>query len=437
MANLTRLFPELVDGESWNSFAWVPDMYDEESTFSQAWFFTFDEWGHPTGIPCIICGKESQTPCSVSAGGGQILFGACNDEHARLHAGDALKRAERTREALLEFAATEPEVVTGALRIREPETPDDAILWAEHLLARTLPRLVVLDVETTGLNKGVDEIIEIGVVDETGQTLLDSRIKPTQPIPAVASRVNHITDADVVDAPTLEAVWPQIEQVLSGRTVLCYNVTFDIDTMLVANAARHGLTWFPAATGCVMRAYSAFRGIRMPDGNYRTRRHRLEDACSHFGITAGGHNALGDAGATLRLLKAMAKTEIGSMNSWTPSRYSRPSKPQRKPQANIPANTGAPDNVTSDPTELLAQAQRKWPHILEQCKEQDRLAEAVIRRFARVVAIEPEVPMNLVIEVDYPWQLEKLSAPAKLGAVQRAVQRVLGTRFEVRLVLKM
>lgn len=55
---------------------------------------------------------------------------------------------------------------------------------------------VYLDTETTGLGS-TDEIIEISIIDDDGSTLLETLVKPSQPIPADSTRVHGITDADV------------------------------------------------------------------------------------------------------------------------------------------------------------------------------------------------------------------------------------------------
>ncbi len=87
--------------------------------------------------------------------------------------------------------------------------------------------LRALDFECTGLDPAKDgaEVIEIGYVDITGddwtigvpQSIL---VRPTRPIPAIASAVHHLTDADVAGAqPFSVAALPLLEQ--AADTVLC------------------------------------------------------------------------------------------------------------------------------------------------------------------------------------------------------------------------
>ncbi len=254
---LTRIMPRLARGESWQSSGGLPgtSAYDEEWYDRYAWFHLFDEWGGPVNIPCIVCGEESKLPCAVPYVGGKVLFGACSEEHADQHFDDLMPRVERARQDLLDIAEDEPQAVVSALRIWPPETPEEAIRWAQELFSDPYRPPAVLDVETTGLDRTIDEIIEIGAVDGTGRTLIDSKIKSMKPISAGAAAKHHISASDLLSAPTLVEYWPQISEALTGRTIICYNIEFDIDTMLITNAARSGLRWFPAASACAMNAY--------------------------------------------------------------------------------------------------------------------------------------------------------------------------------------
>ena len=71
----------------------------------------------------------------------------------------------------------------------------------------------VLDLETTGIEPGIDEIIEIASVDllKGGgiSAPMSTYVRPSRGIPASASAVHHIIDADVANAPIFaEAITP-------------------------------------------------------------------------------------------------------------------------------------------------------------------------------------------------------------------------------------
>ncbi|MDE6491458.1 MAG: 3'-5' exonuclease, partial [Muribaculaceae bacterium] len=67
--------------------------------------------------------------------------------------------------------------------------------------------IIFFDLETTGTNFQSDRIVEISYIKifpngkEVERTM---RINPERPIPAEATAVHHITDADVASAPTFK-----------------------------------------------------------------------------------------------------------------------------------------------------------------------------------------------------------------------------------------
>lgn len=52
---------------------------------------------------------------------------------------------------------------------------------------------IILDTETTGLDNTA-EIVEISVINDQGEVLLDTLIKPTKPIPGDATAIHGITN---------------------------------------------------------------------------------------------------------------------------------------------------------------------------------------------------------------------------------------------------
>jgi DNA polymerase-3 subunit epsilon len=158
---------------------------------------------------------------------------------------------------------------------------------------------VVIDLETTGLDNDPQvEIVEVAITDHTGAVLLNTLVKPRGRIPAGAARVHGIHDADVVDAPHFEDVYPELARLLGGQCVVAYNFTFE-QNILTAVCHRHGLPIIESDWRCAMRAYSAFRGQR---GFIK-----LVDACAHERVdVVDAHRALGDCRMTLALIRKMA-----------------------------------------------------------------------------------------------------------------------------------
>ena len=120
-------------------------------------------------------------------------------------------------------------------------------------------RPVYLDTETTGLGKD-DEIIEISIIDDDGQTLLETLVKPSQPIPAESTRVHGITDLDVQTARSWPAIWPLVRSAMFGRLVVLYNEDFDM-RMMQQSHARYRLPWKDKFnTFDLLKLYAEYRG---------------------------------------------------------------------------------------------------------------------------------------------------------------------------------
>lgn len=109
--------------------------------------------------------------------------------------------------------------------------------YSADLLITDLP-LVALDVEATGLEPGVDRVVEIAcVVFERGDPALGEPalrierhswlINPGRPIPAEAQAIHHISDEMVRDAPTFAQITELLLPVLARGVPLAYNADFD------------------------------------------------------------------------------------------------------------------------------------------------------------------------------------------------------------------
>ena len=104
--------------------------------------------------------------------------------------------------------------------------------------------LVFFDIETTGLSLKHDRIIELALIKVTPQgDVLEKvrRFHPGIPIPAEATAVHGITDADVADEAPFCARAKALFDLLEGCDLAGFNVRrFDI-AMLVAEFARCGI----------------------------------------------------------------------------------------------------------------------------------------------------------------------------------------------------
>lgn len=161
-----------------------------------------------------------------------------------------------------------------------------------------------LDTETTGLNR-TDEIIEVSVVDDTGQALFESLVKPTQRIPADTMLVHGITNEAVLGAPSWLITWTKLRPLLSGRLIVLYNAEFDEGMIREANR-RIGLPQEKLNTFDLLKLYSQFQGDWDPRRRaYRF--HSLAEAGRQCRISLpNAHRATADTLLTRALLHYIA-----------------------------------------------------------------------------------------------------------------------------------
>ena len=90
----------------------------------------------------------------------------------------------------------------------------------------------VLDIETTGLNRETDEIIEIGAIKYQGNIEIDrfhSLIKPSQSfIPKYISDITGITTAMIIDKPEIKEVLPSFLDFIKDTVLVGHNITNDL-----------------------------------------------------------------------------------------------------------------------------------------------------------------------------------------------------------------
>jgi DNA polymerase III epsilon subunit-like protein len=214
-----------------------------------------------------------------------------------------------------EDVRADPEEETAAKAFyRRADDKRAAADWARALLQG---EFVIVDTETTGFEE-TDEIVQIGIVDQTGAVVLDQLIHPEQPI--LNSQYHGITDETVKDAPRFPEAYERIKAALGDGTVgstiiLAYNFAYD-RRMLDQVCQRHGLEPFDFSQivlrnlgqPCVMEMYAQFNGEwNAHHGNYRWK--KLREAMAYFGLAFEGkeHNAVSDAKATLAVIRTMAQ----------------------------------------------------------------------------------------------------------------------------------
>lgn len=157
---------------------------------------------------------------------------------------------------------------------------------------------VYLDTETTGIN---GEVVEIAIVDFDGTPLLNTLVNPLCPIPETATAIHGITDLDVKDAPTLDAIFPRIQNILRNRVLIGYNLQYDLNVL----TRKNKLSSIPTMR-CGMHTYARFY---QEPGLYDFKWQKLSAALEQQGIAPlrPQHRAYTDAESTRLLMHQIAK----------------------------------------------------------------------------------------------------------------------------------
>lgn len=150
-----------------------------------------------------------------------------------------------------------------------------------------MPVLRVIDTETTSLEGGVCEIASVDIVDGVICNPMSDFVKPPEPITIGAMAIHHITEADVADAPPIDAV---IDRYLGADVYVAHNAKFD----------RSKLPQITAPWICTMKLARKLWPELESHGNQYLRYHLQVNANVPEGLHA--HRALYDCYVTAAIL---------------------------------------------------------------------------------------------------------------------------------------
>jgi len=157
-------------------------------------------------------------------------------------------------------------------------------------------RVIVCDLETTGLDPKFDKIIEIGLVSLEKGVVTEkyhSLVNPGVKLKLNIKRLTGLDDADLVNAPLIEDIMPQILDFIGEDPIAGHNVQFDMSFLAFARGlpiTNHSYDTLELARLLVPFASS----------------YRLESLCQELNIElVTSHRALDDALATAYLLEKL------------------------------------------------------------------------------------------------------------------------------------
>ncbi|WP_422050647.1 exonuclease domain-containing protein [Shimia sp.] len=213
------------------------------------------------------------------------------------------RRSETGYLICLEPASAKPKAATVANLTYDFQLLSDRTSDKLHNRRLDQTPFVVFDCETTGLLPHKDEILQLGAVRVFRNQIIygeeiDQLANPGRPIPAASTRIHHITDAMVTDAPPPKTLVTKFHHFARDSVIVAHNAPFDMAFM-----HRHGnemqIDWPHPILDTVLLSAVLFG---------TSEKHTLDALCERLGVTIPPHRrhtALGDALATAEVLCRM------------------------------------------------------------------------------------------------------------------------------------
>jgi len=150
---------------------------------------------------------------------------------------------------------------------------------------------VALDLETTGLSREDDRIIEIGAVKFQGDRVLDTYrtfVNPNRRLDDFIRRYTGISQADVDDAPSFASVAADLVAFVGSSPIVGHNLAFDLGFLGMQQVRLENPvcdTWDMAYVISPRQRDYSLGGLAMALGVSHDRPHRaLEDATATMGV---------------------------------------------------------------------------------------------------------------------------------------------------------
>ena len=163
---------------------------------------------------------------------------------------------------------------------------------------------ICISVQTTGLNPGKDEILQISVIDENENVLLDSLVRPYFAKQwSNAENIHGITPETVSHAPSLHDLIPTLQRILySANTIVVYNKKFAIEFLKQTGIGLAQMNYYD-----VMVEFAKIYGDWNDYfGNYRYQ--SLATCANYYGFDFQTQNNLEKARAILYCYKKIIST---------------------------------------------------------------------------------------------------------------------------------
>lgn len=215
---------------------------------------------------------------------------------------EARKALELRRQKFADYLASIPRVdfVTTGEKKKLRDLSGFRDLKYSNITSRSdrekLGEYVAIDLETTGL-RVTCSVIEISAIKFSKflpVSIFTTLLKPTEPIPEEATRINGITDDMVANAPYLYQIMPSLEEYIGSSNIIGYNLPFDLKYL-----HSYGLDIKPKQklfdTLSIAKRTLKKANYTMSN-DWDVVDYRLETVCAAYGIAiSGAHRSAADA----------------------------------------------------------------------------------------------------------------------------------------------